>query len=197
MELLLEAGNSDLKEIECELASIKEQIEDTNDFINIHLNTIRNRIIQTSLYMDMGTVALATGGLTAGIFGMNLTSGIESHETAFYLATGGIAFSALSIFTVFAKRFSRLNRDYTTAKSYHGLKHFFDHIEDVEEELHKRGLDKEDFQKYLEPAIGTQFTEDELNNIFKKLDENRDGVLDIKELTEFEPQSTEDIKHVS
>ena len=52
MELLTEAYNSDLKEIQYELANIRNTIEDTNDFVNIHLNSIRNRIIKMSLFME-------------------------------------------------------------------------------------------------------------------------------------------------
>ena len=33
---------------------MKDQIEDTNDFINMHLNTIRNRLINMALFMEMG-----------------------------------------------------------------------------------------------------------------------------------------------
>ena len=54
VELLMEAYNSDLKEIQYELANIRNTIEDTNDFINIHLNSIRNRIIKMSLFMEVG-----------------------------------------------------------------------------------------------------------------------------------------------
>ena len=54
VELLMEAYNSDLREIECDLANMKDQIEDTNDFINMHLNTIRNRLINMALFMEMG-----------------------------------------------------------------------------------------------------------------------------------------------
>ena len=53
VELLMEAYNSDLKEIQYELANIRNTIEDTNDFINIHLNSIRNRIIKMSLFMEV------------------------------------------------------------------------------------------------------------------------------------------------
>ena len=32
----------------------------------------------------MGMIAIGTGSLTAGIFGMNLAHGFEEHPTAFY-----------------------------------------------------------------------------------------------------------------
>ena len=33
---------------------------------------------------QMGMIAIGTGSLTAGIFGMNLAHGFEDHPTAFY-----------------------------------------------------------------------------------------------------------------
>ena len=33
---------------------------------------------------QMGMIAIGTGSLTAGIFGMNLAHGLEEHPTAFY-----------------------------------------------------------------------------------------------------------------
>ena len=130
VELLMEAYNSDLKEIECELKNIRcvlaygiaikpfsqgtpsvfrHTIEDTNDFINIHLNSIRNRIIKMSLFMEMGTMAIGCGALTAGIFGMNLTHGFESHPTAFYVTCGGIGLAVGSMFGIFSRRFAILS----------------------------------------------------------------------------------------
>lgn len=187
IELLLEAYNADLKEIEVELLSIKEQIEDTNDFINIHLNSIRNRIIKMSLFMEMGTMALGSGALCAGIFGMNLTHGFEEHQTAFYITCGGITVMVGSMFGLFVNRYNLLSRDVSSARSYQALKHFFNYVENIENAIHStsgKTIDKREFRKLLEPVIGTQMTEKEVDMIFKILDENLDGIIDIDELTD-------------
>jgi hypothetical protein len=184
-ELLMEAYNSDLKEIECELKNIRNAIEDTNDFINIHLNSIRNRIIKMSLYMEMGTMAIGTGALTAGIFGMNLTHGLEEHSTAFFTTCGGILIMVGGTFGVFAHRFTRLERDSSSARSYQALKNFFSYVEDIEMAIHaKKGktIKRSEFSKLLEPVIGTQLTKEEVDSIFRALDENADGTVDIAEL---------------
>ncbi len=186
LELILEAYNADLKEVELELAAMKEQIEDTNDFIKMHLDTTRNRIIKLSLFMEMGTLSVGAGALLAGVFGMNLLHTMESHPYAFFAVTGGIFTVVGSLFGAFARRFFALSKDYSSAKSYQTLKNFFQYVENVESALQAsegKGLDRKEFRELLEPLIDVQLTEEEVNAIFKLLDENRDGTLDVEDLS--------------
>ena len=46
-----------------------------------------------------------------------------------------------------------------------------------------KGLDRKEFRELLEPLIDVQLTEEEVNAIFKLLDENRDGTLDVEDLS--------------
>ena len=77
LELLLESYFADLEEIEAEIKTFKEMIEDTNQFISAHLDSVRNKMIRMSLFMEMGALALGSGAVVGGIFGMNLTHGLE------------------------------------------------------------------------------------------------------------------------
>lgn len=80
-----------------------------------------------------------------------------------------------------------LERDSTSARSYQALKNFFSYVEDIETAIHsKKGktIEKREFRELLEPVIGTQLTKEEVDSIFKILDENADGRVDIAELTE-------------
>ncbi|XP_040583437.2 uncharacterized protein [Lepeophtheirus salmonis] len=88
VELLLEAYDADLRELESQILSMKTMIEETNDFINTHLNTLRNKIMRMSLFMEIGTLSAGTGALVGGILGMNLSNGFEEHPTAFFLSVG-------------------------------------------------------------------------------------------------------------
>ncbi len=186
LELLFEAYNADLKEVEQELAMMKEQIEDTNDFIKIHLDTIRNHIIKLSLFMDMGTLSVGGGALLTGIFGMNLLNSLESHPSAFLITGGGVVCIVGSLFSMFSLRFFALRRDYSSAKSYQALKHFFQYVENVENAVQMsegKGLDRTEFRHLLEPLIDVQLTKAEVDTIFKLLDNNRDGTLDSTDLS--------------
>ena len=52
----------------------------------------------------------------------------------------------------------------------------------------KTGIESGEFRKLLEPVIGIQLTKDDVDSIFRALDENCDGKLDIAELTELQRQ---------
>merc|ERR1712168_1715039 len=88
LELLLEAYFADFEEIEAEIHTVKDMIEDTNQFISAHLDSVRNKMIRLSLFMEMGAVALGSGAVAGGVFGMNLTHGLEDHPTAFLITLG-------------------------------------------------------------------------------------------------------------
>ena len=66
LELLLESYFADFEEIEAEIKTFKEMIEDTNQFISAHLDSVRNKMIRLSLFMEMG--ALALGYVWAGFY---------------------------------------------------------------------------------------------------------------------------------
>ena len=73
----------------------------------------------------MGMIAIGTGSLTAGIFGMNLAHGFEEHPTAFYGICGGILVTVGAMSGMLAKRVSWMERDTSSAHNYKALKNFF------------------------------------------------------------------------
>ncbi|KAF4347939.1 hypothetical protein G4B88_014946 [Cannabis sativa] len=54
------------------LTTLREYIDDTEDYINIQLDNHRNQLIQLELLLSSGTVCLSIYSLVAGIFGMNI-----------------------------------------------------------------------------------------------------------------------------
>ena len=76
---------------------MQDTIEDTNQFISAHLDSVRNKMLRfafeifdfstihpnvkfrMSLMMEMGALALGSGAVVGGVFGMNLVSGLEEH----------------------------------------------------------------------------------------------------------------------
>ena len=93
-------------------------VEETNQFIHTHLDTVRNRMIRMSLFMEMGTLSLATGAVIAGIFGMNLLHGVEESPTAFFLTTGAMVMLMGAVFGGVASKYNRLVADTTRAHSF-------------------------------------------------------------------------------
>ncbi|CAK9168535.1 unnamed protein product [Ilex paraguariensis] len=72
LEMLLEAYFMQIDGTLNKLTTLREYIDDTEDYINIQLDNHRNQLIQLELFLSSGTVCLAIYSLVAGIFGMNI-----------------------------------------------------------------------------------------------------------------------------
>ena len=72
VELLLEAFNAYLNYIGFELKRMDADVKDVEDFVTIHLNSTRNKILRLSLFMEMGMLSVAFGAMLAGLWGMNM-----------------------------------------------------------------------------------------------------------------------------
>ncbi|MCO5554073.1 hypothetical protein L7F22_007599 [Adiantum nelumboides] len=72
LEMLLEAYFMQIDGTLNKLISLREYIDDTEDYINIQLDNHRNQLIQLELVLSAGTVVMAIYAAVAGIFGMNI-----------------------------------------------------------------------------------------------------------------------------
>ncbi|GLU08096.1 hypothetical protein SLE2022_250220 [Rubroshorea leprosula] len=72
LEMLLEAYFMQIDGTLNRLTTLREYIDDTEDYINIQLDNHRNQLIQLELFLSSGTVSLNIYSLVCGIFGMNL-----------------------------------------------------------------------------------------------------------------------------
>ncbi|KAJ4748052.1 Magnesium transporter MRS2-1 [Rhynchospora pubera] len=98
LEMLLEAYFVMIDSTLNKLTSLKEYIDDTEDFINIQLDNVRNQLIQFELLLTTATFVVAIFGVIAGIFGMNF-------EIPFFQQTGAfqwvLIISGLGGFSIF------------------------------------------------------------------------------------------------
>ncbi|GAB2276401.1 Magnesium transporter MRS2-I [Dionaea muscipula] len=72
LEMLLEAYFMQVDGTLNKLATLREYIDDTEDYINIQLDNHRNQLIQLELFLSSGTVCLSIYSLVGAIFGMNI-----------------------------------------------------------------------------------------------------------------------------
>ncbi|KAL1561802.1 Magnesium transporter MRS2-I [Salvia divinorum] len=72
LEMLLEAYFMQIDGTLNKLTTLREYIDNTEDYINIQLDNHRNQLIQLELFLSAGTVCLSIYSLVAGIFGMNI-----------------------------------------------------------------------------------------------------------------------------
>nr|XP_043636455.1 magnesium transporter MRS2-1-like [Erigeron canadensis] len=100
LEMLLEAYFVVIDSSLNKLTSLKEYIDDTEDFINIQLDNVRNQLIQFELILTTATFVVAIFGVVAGIFGMNFMIPLFDNTSAFTWVlvitgiTGAIIFSS-------------------------------------------------------------------------------------------------------
>ncbi|GER45932.1 magnesium transporter MRS2 [Striga asiatica] len=72
LEMLLEAYFMQLDGTRNKILSVREYIDDTEDYVNIQLDNQRNELIQLQLTLTIATFAIAVETAMAGIFGMNI-----------------------------------------------------------------------------------------------------------------------------
>uniref|UniRef100_A0A7I4CIY1 Magnesium transporter n=1 Tax=Physcomitrium patens TaxID=3218 RepID=A0A7I4CIY1_PHYPA len=83
LEMLLEAYFVVIDGTLNKLTSLKEYIDDTEDFINIQLDNVRNQLIQFELLLTTATFVLAIYSVVAGVFGMNIPIALFDEPESF------------------------------------------------------------------------------------------------------------------
>ncbi|CAN6999889.1 unnamed protein product [Brassica oleracea var. botrytis] len=101
LEMLLEAYFVVIDSTLNKLTSLKEYIDDTEDFINIQLDNVRNQLIQFELLLTTATFVVAIFGVVAGIFGMNFEIDFFEKPGAFKWVLTITGVSGLLVFLAF------------------------------------------------------------------------------------------------
>lgn len=96
LEMLLEAYFMQLDGTRNKILSVREYIDDTEDYVNIQLDNQRNELIQLQLTLTIASFAIAMETLIAAIFGMNIPCPLYNVHGIFGFFVGGTsAFCAL------------------------------------------------------------------------------------------------------
>ncbi|CAH1454720.1 unnamed protein product [Lactuca virosa] len=106
LEMLLEAYFVVIDSSLNKLTSLKEYIDDTEDFINIQLDNVRNQLIQFELLLTTATFVVAIFGVVAGIFGMNFMIPLFDNPSAFTWVLSITGVTGIIIFCSFLWFFS-------------------------------------------------------------------------------------------
>lgn len=111
LEMLLEAYFMQIDGTLNKLNTLREYIDDTEDYINIQLDNHRNQLIQLELFLSSGTACLSLYSLIAGVFGMNIPySWNDGHGYIFKWVVGisGLVCALLFILIVAYARYKGL-----------------------------------------------------------------------------------------
>ena len=88
-----------LEQIEEELGKItrlKEEIEDTQDYLNLKLSSSRTTIVRFDLIATITTLVMSLLAVIVGLFGVNIKNGFEESHTAFAV----LSISLIALFVV-------------------------------------------------------------------------------------------------
>ena len=181
VELLLGSYSADLDEILTEIKIFIDMIEDTDQFISAHLDSVRNEIIKLSLFIEVGALIMASGAVVSGIFGMNLLNKLEEHEHGFLLVCLAILLMMGCFYAGFYQKYCQLRADTSSAHSFNLLKNFFTYVDDLEYYVfNKKTLTAKEFKEAIEEILKLKISDKEAEYLFTMFDANRDGFIDIE-----------------
>ncbi|KAL0412749.1 UNVERIFIED_CONTAM: Magnesium transporter MRS2-4 [Sesamum radiatum] len=98
LEMLLEAYFMQLDGTRNKILSVREYIDDTEDYVNIQLDNQRNELIQLQLTMTIASFAIAVETLIAGIFGMNIPCTLYNINGIFWRVVGIMTAACIALF---------------------------------------------------------------------------------------------------
>ncbi|KAK3184853.1 hypothetical protein Dsin_032139 [Dipteronia sinensis] len=90
LEMLLEAYFMQLDGTRNKILSVREYIDDTEDYVNIQLDNQRNELIQLQLTLTIASFAIAFETLIAGLFGMNIPCTLYKIHGIFEIFVGSL-----------------------------------------------------------------------------------------------------------
>lgn len=88
IEMLLEAYFMQVDGTRNKILSVREYIDDTEDYVNIQLDNQRNELIQLQLTLTIASFAITLATLIAGTFGMNIHCPIYDMDGVFFPFVG-------------------------------------------------------------------------------------------------------------
>ncbi|CAN1143411.1 Magnesium transporter MRS2-4 [Linum perenne] len=100
LEMLLEAYFMQLDGTRNKILSVREYIDDTEDYVNIQLDNQRNELIQLQLTLTIASFAIAVETLIASVFGMNIPCTLYNIDGIFWYVVGGATVGCVLLFFV-------------------------------------------------------------------------------------------------
>ncbi|CAL5358461.1 hypothetical protein CsSME_00048359 [Camellia sinensis var. sinensis] len=100
LEMLLEAYFMQLDGTRDKILSVREYIDDTEDYVNIQLDNQRNDLIELQLILNIASFAIVSCNLVSGMFGMNIPCPLYNINGIFGYFAGGCTGFFLLVFVL-------------------------------------------------------------------------------------------------
>jgi len=188
VELLLESYHRRLTHVAHAVRTLRQRVASSRDLARVNIDLHRNRIIRFNLYLSMATVGLASATTLAGLFGMNLRTGLEDTPGAFAVACVvsvglGAAICGLAHATLTHHARSD-NRAQTAARDRQTLEGLLENLATIEQIFDNKidtPLRRDDVARLIETATGRSTTSHEIDLVFEIFDPSGDDVIDAHE----------------
>jgi len=180
IENILELYAADIEEVETEVKLLIEMIDGTHQFVDAHLDTVRNELMKITLVIEIFALVLGFGAVVGGFFGMNMNNHINEHNGIAFPLVVTITLLAMSLIAgVFWKIYYHLKQDTSSAQTFTLLKNFFTYVDEFENIFAKnKKVDKRIFKEALQDITNSNVGEKELDYLFQMIDADNDGVID-------------------
>lgn len=184
-----------------------ENIDQVREVWHMQLDHQRNRVLRVNLLLSVFTSGGLVAGLPAAYFGMNLSNGMEDVPGLFPTVVQLSIISGVGVASIFylyyrfgpKRRYQARLRD---TRSLRDLLMF--HLEDLDDillavkEQTKGGLmviSKKEFKNTVQAAVkGKPLSNEEIDLLYRVLDQNRDGFLEMSELVRLESTVDEQLE---
>lgn len=98
IEMMVEGYLKQVDAVVFDLGRLLRAVKTTENVTQIRLDASRNRILRLEVFLNLGAVSVASAACFAGLFGMNLLSGLEEDPHAFWVVSAASAGVAAVVF---------------------------------------------------------------------------------------------------
>ncbi|KAF9578213.1 magnesium ion transporter [Lunasporangiospora selenospora] len=113
IEILLESYLKQVEEIANSVAIMKQQMQSTEEIVNVMLGATRNQLLLFELRIAMGTLGMSSGAIIASLYGMNLHNYLETNPHAFGIVGSTALGISLMVFAFCSRKLKTLAKGTT------------------------------------------------------------------------------------
>ena len=200
VELLVGIYARQLANLLQEVDYLLGRVQSKQEFVTLALAAYRNRLVRMNVNIGIVGVSTAITTTIAGLFGMNLVSGLEDSSVAFVAVAGGSTVLSMAVAAQFYHFMSGRVMQQQAAKSLQANKTLTKALSDMvaldyafkKMMLYNATFNKTEFQKVLSEArLSQKVTTEEIDLLFEILDTTKDDHLSLED---FHPSSTTNSK---
>ncbi|KAI8360292.1 hypothetical protein B0O80DRAFT_381745 [Mortierella sp. GBAus27b] len=113
IEILLESYLKQVQEIANTVSIVKQQMQSTEEIVNVMLGATRNQLLLFELRIAMGTLGMSSGAIIASLYGMNLHNYLETNPHAFAIVGSTALGISMMVFAFCSRKLKQLAKGTT------------------------------------------------------------------------------------